>query len=142
MNKLNSSLSVARVILVCVLGVISLCAFLLAVNLIGSVVTDNTAELPGVIFALAVTVAVGAALFAFESRCAGHAEKRGAQIELTNYFGGTVTLEEEEFIRLSRSPRGVYTVKTKNNGRYFLIAPGKCGEAVGKLFPFAKSNVS
>ena len=145
LDKLNTALTVPRAIIMTVTGGFSLAAFLLIVNIIGSVVTENTTGLTPVVSAAAVVGAVTAALFILCGHCVGYIEKDGCRIGLSSYFGSRTSHHEDEFVRLKRFS-GVVFVKTKNKKRYLIMLPPapfwkKHIETLEKLFPFAESDL-
>lgn len=145
LDKLNRALMIPRAIVMTVTGGFSLATFLLLVNIIGSVVTDNTDGLTPVIRAAVIVGLITAVLFLLCWHCVGFAAKNGGRIELSTYFGNRTDLPEEDFVRI-KGVGSVLAVITKKKKRYlFLLPPLPFGrkhfETIEKLFPFTEIDL-
>ena len=137
-NGINGSLVFGRVLFLTVCGGFSLCSFLLAVNVVGSVVTGRISELRGVIASLIIIGSVTVLLYILASRCVGRIEKSGRTVEIISYIGNTVVFDETEFIKAVGLYRGLY-VKTKKKGWYLIsLFTNKYKQDLEKLFPFTE----
>ncbi len=136
--KLNRLLFFDRIFYLSICGCFSLVTFLLTVNVVGSVITSDTSELPGVLTALSAVGAVTVFMYVFAFRQVSHVEKNGNVVELINYVGGTVTADEADFVKLGGFFRIVTVTTTKRRKYYFNIVFPKYRQDVIKLFPFAE----